>query len=116
MYLDAHNIKLCYVTENALYNVVNGVSNVFLRNIHSDERFIGTPKEVLYLDVGIAKKIQICGKMSTFFGIKSQEMFLPKCNRLRMHIENATVLLRREKNVVFIYANLKNYTLLEPCH
>ena len=33
-------IKLCHIRENALYCVVNGV---FLRNIHSDERFIGTP-------------------------------------------------------------------------
>ena len=46
-------IKLCNVTENALYCAVNGVIH---RNIHSDERFIGTPpKEFLYLDVGIAK-------------------------------------------------------------
>ena len=31
---------------------------VFLRYIHSDEKFIGTPpKEVLYLDVGIANTL-----------------------------------------------------------
>ena len=50
------NIKLGNVTENILYCVVNGVSTVFLRNIHSDKRFIRTPpKEVLYLDVDIAE-------------------------------------------------------------
>ena len=56
-----HDIKLCYVTENGLKCGVNGG---FLRNIHSDEKFIGTPpKEVLYLDVGIAKNV---------FALKSQ--------------------------------------------
>ena len=50
------NIKLCHVTENALYCVVIGISTVFLRNIHSDERLIGMPpEEVIYLDVGMAK-------------------------------------------------------------
>ena len=48
------DIKWGHVTEIALYSVVNGVFTVFLRNIHSDERFIVTlPKEVLYLHVGI---------------------------------------------------------------
>ena len=44
-----------YVTSMKMSSIaVNGVSTVF-RNIHSDERFVGTPaKEVLYLDVGIA--------------------------------------------------------------
>ena len=55
------NIKLCHVTENARFYVVNGIFMVFLRNIHSDKRFIGTPpKKVLYLDVGLAKYI-FCG-------------------------------------------------------
>ena len=50
------NIKLGHATENDLYCVVNSVSTVFLRNIYTEERFIGTPpKEVLYLDVGIEK-------------------------------------------------------------
>ena len=54
MYQMLTNIKWCHVTENALYCVVNGI---FPRNIHSEEKLIGTPsKEVLYLDVGIAKK------------------------------------------------------------
>ena len=35
----------------------------FLRNIHSDDRFLGTPsKEVLYLNVRIAKYIYFFGK------------------------------------------------------
>ena len=57
MYLNAYRyIQLCHVTENALYCVVNGVSTVFLRNIHSGEKFIGTPpKELFDLDVGITK-------------------------------------------------------------
>ena len=48
-------IKLCHVTENALYCVVNGV---FHRNIHSDEKLIGTPpKKGIYLDVGITNNV-----------------------------------------------------------
>ena len=66
----------CHVTENALYCVVNGFP------VHSDEKCIGTPaKEVLYLDVGITKKKKtFCCETSTFFGIKSEEIILPKRN------------------------------------
>ena len=82
------DIKLCHVTENALYCVVD---SVFHRNIHSDEKVIGTPpKEVLYLDVGIEIAIEI-----------------------HVRIENVTVPLRRKKHAVLIYASLTNYTPLE---
>ena len=37
------HIKWGHVTENALFCVVNSVFAVFLRNIHSDKRFLGTP-------------------------------------------------------------------------
>ena len=54
MYLDAHRYKM--VTESAFSSVVGVVSTVFLRNIYSDEIYIWSPlKEVIYLDVGIAK-------------------------------------------------------------
>ena len=76
--------KMCHITENALYCVVNGVH----RNIHSDERFIGTtPKERSYICQS-AIEIRVC-------------------------IENATVPLRRQKHAVLIYASLTNYTPLE---
>ena len=70
------NIKCGRVTENALYCVVIGVFTVFLRNIHSDKRFIGTTlMEILFrCTVGIAK-------------IKHQ-LFLPKHNRLRVHMKS----------------------------
>ena len=75
------DIKLCHVTEKTLYCV-------FLRNIHSDVRFIGTPpKEVLYLDLGIAKKT--------------------KKNSLRMRIENATVSLCRQKKMLRCFMEAK---------
>ena len=48
MYLDAHRYKI--VSRHGKCSLVNGIFTVFLRNIHSDERFIGTPpKEVLYI-------------------------------------------------------------------
>ena len=37
------------------------------------------------LHIGIAKNIFCC---KTFFGMKSQEQFLPKCNRLHVRIRN----------------------------
>ena len=40
------DIKLSHVTEHALYCVVN---SVFHRNIHSDEKFIGTPPKQSYI-------------------------------------------------------------------
>ena len=104
------DIKLCHVTENALYCVVNGI---FHRNIHSDKRFIGTPpKEVLYLDVGIAKKC-FCCKTSTFFGIKSEELFLPKQNWNMHAYWKCYSSVTQEKHAVLIYASLTNYTPLE---
>ena len=58
MYLDAHRYKMVTSLKNALYCVISIVSTVFQRNIHSDEILIRSPlKEVLYLDVGIAKYI-----------------------------------------------------------
>ena len=69
------DIQLCHVTKTALFCVVNGV---FHRNSHSDQKSIRTPKEVLYLGVGIAQKNS--GKTSSFFGIKSEELILLKRN------------------------------------
>ena len=81
-------MKLCQVTEHVLYCIVNGV---FLRNIHSDERLIGTPsKEVLPFCLSATDSACI----------------------LKM-----LVLLRRQKRAVLFYASLTNYTPLETqCH
>ena len=41
-------------------------------------------------------------------GIKSEELFLPKRNRVRVHIKNATVSLRMLKNAVLFYGSRTN--------
>ena len=79
-----------------------------LSTVSSSEIFTQTSEKVLYLDVSITKNI-FCCKVSTIFSLKSEELFLTKRNRLRVHIENATVSLHRQKNAVF-YASITNYT------
>ena len=109
MYLDAHRYKVVTSLKMPCIVLSMVIPLIFLRNIHSDERLIGTPpKEVLYLYVGITFFFFFC-KTSTFFVIKSEELFLIKRNSF----ENATVQLHRQKNAVLFYASLRNYTLLE---
>ena len=86
-------------------------SEIFTETRDSLE-LLDSSKEVLDLNVGIAKKHSCC-KTSTFFGIKSEELFFPKRNRLCVRIEKATASLNREKNAVLFHASLTNYTLLE---
>ena len=64
--------------------------------------------EVLYVDLGIV----FFWKTSTFFGMKADELFLPKHNRLRVRIENAIVSLRRlKKCCVVLCKPSKLYTV-----
>ena len=50
-------IKWGHISENALYCEVNSAFSVFLRNIHSDMRFLeSSQKEVHYLDVNVFRQ------------------------------------------------------------
>ena len=77
------------LTENALYFGVNCVFSVFLRNINSSKRFLGSPpKEVL--NIGIAYFFD-----NLFW--KSKWLVLPKHNSLTVHIENARFVKQLKK-------------------
>ena len=63
-------------------------------------------------DVGIAKNFFFV-KCQLFFHNFWVKGFYQSATEICMHIENATVPLRRQKHAVLVYASLTNYTLLE---
>ena len=102
MYLDAHVMPS--IVLSALFPRSSS-------NIHWDAILIRSPlKKVFYLDVGIAKKCFGC-KMSTFFGIKSEELFLRKSNMLCVLFKMLQFRSQAKNNsTVVFYASLTNYT------
>lgn len=51
--------------------------------------------------------------LSTFFDLKSLQLFFPKCNSLSMRGKNARASFCGQKNTVLFSASLTSYTLLE---
>ena len=102
MYLDAHQYKMVM---SLMLSIVSVLFLLSSSGIFS-QLIIAPQKEVLYLDVGIAK--YFCCKTSTFFGIKSEDLFLPKRNTLCVLLKMLQFRMQAKNTVVF-YARLTNY-------
>ena len=102
------NLKICYTDRTMSFNAFFKTHSISCWQIllKQSYRSSNTVKVFLFS----LKRFSV--RTSTFFGIKSEELFLQKGNRLHVCLENTTVSLGK-KNAVLFFASLINYTLLE---